>query len=245
MKLHPKVKPKDELEAILNECIKNRRGSTFVIFIDGNGIKAINDKFGHLTGDFVIERLAYNLAEGIRDSDHIVRFGGDEFVLILNQFNRENIKSFAKNLQKSVRTDKELITRVGGINISMGVVEYQHGYHNYKKVLEEADLLMYHAKNNTAPEYMAFSCDIAKVDKTPAKIMSISEKRKRAYLACVVDIVLSENPDFDLDILSKISEELFSINGNRLLNNLCPNQVINTLTRLCRTEMKRKERMAG
>ncbi|MGY3572582.1 GGDEF domain-containing protein [Vibrio paucivorans] len=60
-----------------------------VLFVDGNGIKKINDSFGHKVGDLAIQHIAKTIKDNVKSTDWIIRYGGDEFLIIANDMTSE------------------------------------------------------------------------------------------------------------------------------------------------------------
>ncbi|QDF67502.1 diguanylate cyclase [Shewanella sp. SNU WT4] len=120
-----------------------------LIFIDLNGFKGINDTYGHQCGDMALQQLSSRLQIKLRKSDLIGRFGGDEFVLWLD--NQAKVEALPAQLNKLVTLIEEPM-ELNGIKLtlgaSLGVSRYpEDGTHN-TELLRKADSAMYHAKNN-------------------------------------------------------------------------------------------------
>jgi diguanylate cyclase (GGDEF)-like protein len=64
--------------------ILGRRDSIAILFVDLDGFKPINDKYGHTCGDEILKAVALRLARSTRENDHVSRYGGDEFLILLN-----------------------------------------------------------------------------------------------------------------------------------------------------------------
>ncbi len=124
-------------------------GSPFaLILFDVNDFKGINDTFGHVAGDKVLQKVAQVLVETFRKGDFISRFGGDEFAAIIDGMNeemaRERISGFRVNLGKRRFTSyKRGDIRV---TVSAGISVAAHG-DTPESVLERADKAMYEDKN--------------------------------------------------------------------------------------------------
>lgn len=83
----------------LEEEIKNadRKRIPFTIsYINVNGLKAVNDTYGHEEGDYLILTSTRFMRESIRETDIICRFGGDEFLIILRECTIEQAKKYGK-----------------------------------------------------------------------------------------------------------------------------------------------------
>lgn len=128
-----------------------RRGSTVVVmFFDLDGFKAVNDTFGHGTGDLVLKAVARRVQDKLRKEDSLARLGGDEFVILLEEVvSREGAMRVAQLALDQIRG----ITEAGGhpifISASVGISS-AHGRAGAQRgaaaLLAEADQAMYRAK---------------------------------------------------------------------------------------------------
>jgi diguanylate cyclase (GGDEF)-like protein len=166
-----RLEAKANLELAFRDCRnKTKEGELYVAFFDGNKIKQINDTFGHLMGDFVIERIVTINYSCIRKEDRLVRCGGDEFVLFLPNFAEEHIKSWILRIQNAIKYDKELLKKVGGVTTSVGVVQFSSKKHkDLVGVLGQADALMYKAKKSKKSDYCMFDSDFESIHKNSRK----------------------------------------------------------------------------
>lgn len=113
-----------------------------LIMMDVDFFKTINDTYGHLMGDKVLRMVAITLQENVRKSDLVGRYGGDEFIIMLVETEREEGKIVAETIRKKIQdlTFEEDIQ----ITVSMGICEYHDG--NVDTIINEADESLYHAK---------------------------------------------------------------------------------------------------
>jgi diguanylate cyclase (GGDEF)-like protein len=128
-----------------------RRGSTVVVmFFDLDGFKAVNDTFGHGTGDLVLQAVAQRVQDKLRKEDSLARLGGDEFVILLEEVvSREGAMRVAQLTLDQIRG----ITEAGGhpvtISASIGISS-AHGRLGAERgaaaLLAEADQAMYRTK---------------------------------------------------------------------------------------------------
>ena len=113
-----------------------------VLLFDIDHFKIINDTHGHLVGDQVLKALCGTIAERLRGSDEIARWGGEEFAVILPTANQVQAVALAERLRQRIAE-----TNFDGIRISVsiGVAEYQRG-ESLEALLERVDHALYAAK---------------------------------------------------------------------------------------------------
>lgn len=113
-----------------------------VLLFDIDHFKRINDSHGHLVGDQVLKTLCRTIAECLRGSDEIARWGGEEFAVILPTANQTHATALAERLrQRIAETDFDGIR----ISVSIGVAEYRRG-ESLEALLERVDRALYAAK---------------------------------------------------------------------------------------------------
>jgi len=115
--------------------------------IDTDRFKEINTRFGHLTGDFVIAEIAALLRGAVRGSDSVVRYGGDEFLVILADAPLEGAAIALNRVEKSVDEWNKSGQLPGfELSLSIGVSQWTPGQ-TLDQVLTEADQRMYSMKD--------------------------------------------------------------------------------------------------
>ena len=116
-----------------------------VVVIDLNLFKGVNDKYGHLAGDDLLKKFSQSLQKIVRGSDLVGRWGGDEFIIVLNR-DLEVAKSQVDRMRQWVFGDYTIETGTGGLKIrvsaSIGVAQWQPGQ-TLADVIEQADAAMY------------------------------------------------------------------------------------------------------
>jgi diguanylate cyclase (GGDEF)-like protein len=143
---------KDELTGLFNRKVfreelfkrKLRAAPYSVIAIDGDGIKRINDKFGHHVGDEVIVIIAEAMRKVFRTTDYLVRTGGDEFVAILPSCSANKASMIMKKLQDVVK-DNPLKKMEVDIRISTGLA-LSSEHEPIQDVIMRADEDLYECK---------------------------------------------------------------------------------------------------
>lgn len=127
------------------ERAKRYRSALTLLIIDVDHFKEINDSYGHVTGDRVLAAVSRVLERSIRRSDVPVRYGGDEFVLILPATSVEGVKSIASRVRD--RLSRVQVGPIDGLTVSGGVAAARSDL-TPEKLLHEADALLYQAKEN-------------------------------------------------------------------------------------------------
>lgn len=167
---------------------------TTVVFIDLDGFKAVNDRYGHAAGDTLLIALAQRLRRCLRDSDTLARLGGDEFVAVLvNQDSSQECEQVLARLLAAASEPVELEGVEQRLTASMGVAVYPRDGDDTDILLRNADQAMYAAKQAGKNRYQFFNGD------------AISEQRhlseRRALFASALDnreFVLFYQPKINL-----------------------------------------------
>ncbi len=137
---------KERLELLLNNRASEKHRFALLL-LDLNGFKPINDNFGHGVGDIILKHVANILTSSLREVDFVCRFGGDEFVIIV-----QNVKSstelyfIARKLGDGVKTPVEIRERKHSVTTSIGMAFYPNDGVTYDSLIEVADCAMYRAK---------------------------------------------------------------------------------------------------
>jgi diguanylate cyclase (GGDEF)-like protein len=118
-----------------------------VLFIDLDGFKDINDTYGHDIGDELLIEIANRLKGCVRESDTVVRFGGDEFVLLLTGLHNQNEAGYvADKVLKIIQQPIQLPEVNAYIGCSIGIAMYPDDGDSDNELLKVADSLMYDVK---------------------------------------------------------------------------------------------------
>lgn len=119
-----------------------------VFFIDLDGYKEINDQFGHLVGDKLLVQIANQLKKNLRESDTIARFGGDEFILILeNIVDHKSVRPIAEKIRNTITQPYQIDNHECFITASFGISVYPIDGTTAEELINKADTAMYSIKD--------------------------------------------------------------------------------------------------
>jgi len=116
-----------------------------IVMLDVNGLKVINDTFGHQEGDRLLQNLSQTLTSVSRQGDILARIGGDEFAILLPSTTSEQAHEFCERIKKACQQDKiePIYLR---LNISLGHATQEGEYKDINSLLRAADRNMYQDK---------------------------------------------------------------------------------------------------
>jgi diguanylate cyclase (GGDEF)-like protein len=118
---------------------------TSVLYCDLDGFKAVNDRFGHDTGDELLIAVADRLRQSLRARDLLARLGGDEFAVVVTHNNVTQSEDIAARLLESLQTPFLISGNVTRIQASIGIA-HSGDDRNASDLMREADMAMYRAK---------------------------------------------------------------------------------------------------
>lgn len=129
-----------------------------VLFVDLDGLKAVNDLLGHAIGDAVLQSVAKRLREALRHTDTVSRQGGDEFVILLPEVERaDDAVSVAEKLLVVLAAPHMVGDRELQVTASIGISIYPEHGKEAESLIHCADVAMYKAKKSGGGRYCFFS----------------------------------------------------------------------------------------
>ncbi len=134
----------DSTLAINEKIFKRYKDEFSIILLDVDNFKNVNDKYGHLTGDKVLVKIAKILITHTREVDHVGRWGGEEFIVICPKTNKKEAIILAEKIKDIISLCK--FEKVDHITVSMGVSTYKENY-SLHTLLSKADEAMYISKS--------------------------------------------------------------------------------------------------
>ena len=145
----------------VEQAIKNhkRENELFaVLFVDLDHFKEINDSFGHDIGDIVLQRSSIRLSSIIRDADTVSRWGGDEFVILLEHIkSSEDIINICEKILEEFKENIIIDNQAFFISLSIGVSIYPNDGNSINALLKNSDAAMYKAKDEGRNNYQFYA----------------------------------------------------------------------------------------
>jgi diguanylate cyclase (GGDEF)-like protein len=138
---------------LLKTCQKNEH-KLALMFIDLDNFKPVNDALGHAAGDELLKKLSNRLVDVLPESHKIIRFGGDEFLVLAPYENDINfVNALANNIIENVTAEFEILANQISVSASIGVALAPHHGIDFKQLCRKADIAMYRAKEDGRNNY--------------------------------------------------------------------------------------------
>jgi diguanylate cyclase (GGDEF)-like protein len=147
----------DRLAHALARSTRQRTGLA-VLFADLDGFKQVNDSLGHHAGDEVLVSLAQRLTGALRSSDSLARFGGDEFMMLLEDVESdEELSSAVARVRAAIAVAPFVVEgQPHALDLTIGVVRADESYRSPEDLVRDADAAMYRAKQLGRGGYAVF-----------------------------------------------------------------------------------------
>lgn len=125
-----------------------------ICYLDLDGFKPINDNYGHIAGDYVLQTIAKRLSKNIRNNDTVARLGGDEFVILLGDIERTaDCESLLNRIINEIAEPIQITDTVVKVSASIGIALFPRDGDDTKTLIEHADQAMYQAKKSGKSTY--------------------------------------------------------------------------------------------
>jgi diguanylate cyclase (GGDEF)-like protein len=151
----------------LDEATRDATGRTWVLFLDLDDFKVVNDRFGHVAGDELLRHVAARMLGALRDQDLCARLGGDEFGVLLRDAGEDEARQISQRLVELLSAPVTLEGRLAQVGASVGLACPQPGATGTEMV-QQADIAMYAAKAAGKNRVQAFSPTLLDVTATSA-----------------------------------------------------------------------------
>ncbi len=151
------------------ECFNKKIGSgsrpITVLFCDIDKFKLINDIHGHITGDMILKEIGNIIKGSAKENELIFRYGGEEFVVMLDNYTEEKSFRIAEDIRTNIIRSKKIQKYSGDlpVTISIGMASYPNDSVDAKDLIEKADKAMYFAKQNGRNQCCIYKEEIDKI----------------------------------------------------------------------------------
>lgn len=150
-------------EQLANELSKAQQTDryVFVLFIDLDGFKPINDSLGHAVGDRILKETSERLSQQMGDVDMLARFGGDEFVAVVtSEQERPQVSQLVARLLAQFNTPFRFDDLEVSLSATVGIADNSGTFNNPVELVQRADVAMYEAKRRGGSSWHWYSSDL-------------------------------------------------------------------------------------
>ncbi|MDR1424645.1 MAG: diguanylate cyclase [Azoarcus sp.] len=145
----------------ITASVRRKQAHVAIMMLDLDHFKMVNDTYGHDTGDAVLKTVASVIKNSVRASDIVVRYGGEEFLVVLQDTSSQLALKVAEQIRTSV---ENLSITHGGVvlkkTISIGVADFPGDSATFWQAVKFADVALYHAKETGRNRVMHFTPDL-------------------------------------------------------------------------------------
>jgi diguanylate cyclase (GGDEF)-like protein len=150
-----------------------------MIFLDLDHFKSINDSIGHNVGDELLKRVAGIIDQVLRSNDFVARVGGDEFVIILQEYNSlRELTTVIDRIQSVLQETIIIQTHPINISSSVGIAFYPKDGEDIVSLMRNSDIAMYEAKKNGRSQYHFYTEEL---NKRVQDLITIEKNMKEAF----------------------------------------------------------------
>ncbi|QGU17019.1 EAL domain-containing protein [Leclercia sp. 119287] len=183
-RLPNRVLLEDRLEQAINKA--DREGKLFaLLFMDLDGFKAVNDAYGHDTGDKLLVAVTERLKQPLKGQYTLARIGGDEFVLLAEIDTPNDAASLASSLVHAIDQPFSLELYDLMVTLSVGIAIYPHDGKNQRELMFNADAAMYHTKHMGRNGYHFFQPSMNTLAQKQLQLMNdlwLAQERQELHL---------------------------------------------------------------
>jgi len=195
------------LSVRLNQALSNDKNNnkTAVLFIDLDGFKDVNDSLGHGVGDALLKEITHRIEKDIPPYTMLCRHGGDEFIAVMEtQSDSEDAIMFAKNIVDTFASPFHIGNEEIYMSASIGIALAPDHGNNSDKLISNADIAMYQAKQNGKNTFVVYQNKLN--EQAPHRLKIRNQ----------LNIALEQN-QFELFFQPKVSLETGTIKGAEAL----------------------------
>lgn len=200
---------KKACQLLVNDTIAINKSKHYMIMMDVDNFKNINDNYGHLVGDQVILKMAEIINKTVAGRGFVGRFGGDEFFIFTSAISsEETLRSMLGYLKKMMVKEFQEEFGEGGLTCSMGVALYPDNADNYTDLFNIADKCLYMAKEKGKNRFIIYDREKhGPVNEEDSESSGVTEVQKSGQeMAENMSQLLLNIPSQEADIVRFLSE---------------------------------------
>ena len=212
-------------DRLQNAIARARRdgGLVSLMFLDLDEFKAVNDRFGHATGDALLKQVAERLDAAVRESDTVARIGGDEFTVVLEGNQRvEDAGHVATKILRALEVPYDVAGNQLHITASIGIALYPIDGEDADGLLRDADIAMYSAKSAGRNTYQYFTPELR--EQTSERLFLVDGLRSALDTGGELDLVYQ--PYIDMSTGRVLGFEALARWNHPILGLLYPNRFV-------------------
>lgn len=153
------------LEILIKKC-KHLKTRFWLLYIDVDEFKVVNDSLGHDVGDRLLKEIARRLASVSRNVDFVARLSGDEFCILIQDNDEYAEAELAQRYLKAVSWPIELSARKLTLTSSIGIAHYPRDAEDLSTLMKAADTSLYAAKENGKNQYVFYAPELARKEES-------------------------------------------------------------------------------
>lgn len=189
------------LNASIKKAEKNNKPLSIIMF-DIDDFKKVNDKHGHKTGDLVLREVSKTVLSQLQENEFLGRYGGEEFVIILEDTDAEKAYLKSEKIRKSISSNLDLKNNVR-VTVSLGVASYPMDSTSLWNLVGKADVALYNAKETGKDKTVQWSSSFVKEIKQNDEISWILKEdyiKDHSYMATLFECIDIINTKMHADI---------------------------------------------
>ena len=176
-------------EYAINTLKENKRNRTIIVILDVDHFKSVNDTYGHMYGDKILARVGQRLKEVVGEDGVVGRIGGDEFMIVLNGINDDQmLRGVLRAMRTQIKWEFSEEFTDFMITCSIGASIYPNNGTDFEELFKKADHCLYIAKEKGRDRYVFFRDELhresyeASVEKKDSQSISSRENKELEYL---------------------------------------------------------------
>lgn len=173
----------------INTLKENKRNRTIIVILDVDHFKSVNDTYGHMYGDKILARVGQQLKEVVGEDGVVGRIGGDEFMIVLNGINDDQmLRGVLRAMRTQIKWEFSEEFTDFMITCSIGASIYPNNGTDFEELFKKADHCLYIAKEKGRDRYVFFRDELhrqsyeASVEKKDSQSVGSRENKELEYL---------------------------------------------------------------